>query len=58
MVPRFGFETGFETGCETKPWFLTEQKYTDYRNAIISIIGGDESKFSSHTAEVIEQKEV
>ena len=38
--------------------FLSEQKYTDYRNAIIDIIGGDESKFSSHTIEVIEQKEV
>lgn len=38
--------------------FLSEQKYTDYRNAIISIIGDDESKFSSHTVEVIEQKEV
>ena len=38
--------------------FLSEQKYNDYREAIVNAIGNDETKFSSHTVEVIEQKEV
>lgn len=38
--------------------FSTEQKYNDYRAALITAIGNDETKFSSHTVEVIEQKEV
>tara|TARA_B100000674_G_C37472403_1_gene747649 strand:- start:185 stop:493 length:309 start_codon:yes stop_codon:yes gene_type:complete len=38
--------------------FIDEATYTEYRNALISIIGNDENQFSSHSVEVIEQKEV
>ena len=39
--------------------FSSEQKYKDYREALINAIGGDESKFSNHSQiDIIEQKEV
>ena len=38
--------------------FLSESKYNEYREAVINAIGNDETKYSNHTVEVIEQKEV
>ena len=39
--------------------FLSESKYNEYREALISAIGGVESNFSNHSSvEIIEQKEV
>ena len=39
--------------------FLSESKYNEYREALISAICGVESNFSNHSSvEIIEQKEV
>jgi len=39
--------------------FASEQKYTDYRNDLDTVIGGDATKFSDDdSVEIIEQKEV